>query len=118
MKFIKTSSFDKNIPHPENIRWLKAKIKPNEKTTPEEVQNMVNSVDFLRDKTIIAVCFEAGLRVSELLTLDVKDVSFDDYRAKIKVRGKTGERIVGLKGYKLSDVTKALLFFRFSFSQT
>ncbi len=53
---------------------------------------MIKASDVLRDKTMIAVGFEAGLRASELLTIRVGDLSFDELGARVKVKGKTGEK--------------------------
>lgn len=52
---------------------------------------MIKVSDNLRDRDMLSVGFEAGLRASELLMLDVGEVSFNDIGAKIMVRqGKTG----------------------------
>ena len=48
----------------------------------------------VRDTAIIAVLYESGVRVGELLALRHEDVVFDDFGAKLKVHGKTGWRIV------------------------
>lgn len=45
----------------------------------------------LRDKTILSLLYTAGLRVSELITLKVKDVSFSEPRS-ILVHGKGSKR--------------------------
>jgi integrase/recombinase XerD len=57
---------------------------------------MMKASSKLRDKTMLSVGYEAGLRATELLGMNLYDVSFDGKRAKIRVRGKTGERTVRL----------------------
>jgi site-specific recombinase XerD len=84
------------------LKLLK-KVKENNRVpevlTEEEVFKMVDAASNDRDKAMIAVWYEAGLRVAELATLRIKDVMWqngDDVKAKIKVRGKTGERVIPL----------------------
>ncbi|MCD6494327.1 MAG: tyrosine-type recombinase/integrase [Archaeoglobaceae archaeon] len=60
--------------------------------TEDEVKAMIEAADNLRDKTIIAVIYEAGLRIGELANLQIKDIIWNEMGAKIKVHGKTGER--------------------------
>lgn len=50
----------------------------------------------LRDKALIAVHNEAGTRIGETLTLQIKHVVVDDYGAIIKVDGKTNARPIRL----------------------
>ncbi|CAE6500831.1 MAG: tyrosine-type recombinase/integrase [Candidatus Nitrosotenuis sp.] len=50
----------------------------------------------LRDKALIAVHNEAGTRIGETLTLQIKHVSIDKYGAIIKVDGKTNARPIRL----------------------
>jgi len=100
-KFLYYGNVDKDTPWPELVKWIKKSGKLSEKNMPEfltsrEVQRMIEVADKLRDKVMLAVGYEAGLRASELLGLNVGDVSFDSLGARIRVRGKTGERIVRL----------------------
>ncbi len=58
---------------------------------------MIESATSIRDKAMLSVGFEAGLRPTELLTLNIGSVSFDDRGARLHVeRGKTGSRVVRL----------------------
>ncbi len=101
-KFVRSGNVDKDTPFPEEVRWLKKTMKANEVKKPEfltpaEVEAMISGgADSLRDKAMISVGFEAGLRASELLSLNVGSVAFDGMGAKIRINGKTGERIVRL----------------------
>ncbi|MDE1862099.1 MAG: tyrosine-type recombinase/integrase [Thaumarchaeota archaeon] len=100
-KFVRYGNVDKETPWPDEVRWMHKAIKPNEKRQPEfftssEVEMMIKTACTLRDKAMLAVGFEAGLRATELLLLDIGDVTFDDRGARIRVQGKTGERIVRL----------------------
>ena len=56
---------------------------------------MIKCATRLRDKCMLSVAFERGLRPSELLLLNVGDVTFDAMSARIRVRkSKTGERLL------------------------
>jgi site-specific recombinase XerD len=100
-KFVVYGNVDRDTPFPDSVKWLRKSTKPNERTTPEfltdkEVESMIKVANHLRDKTMLSVGYEAGLRASELLTMSVGDVIFDDLGARIKVKGKTGERTIRL----------------------
>jgi site-specific recombinase XerD len=58
----------------------------------EEILKMIESVEHPRDKAIIAVGYEAGLRIGELAGLRMRNVTWNANGAKIKVHGKKGER--------------------------
>lgn len=83
-----------------SVSWIKRNNKPAYKKKPDfvitqgEVDLLVSSCDNARDKAIFSLLYDTGIRIGELLTLRIKDVSFDDYGMKILVTGKTGPRIV------------------------
>lgn len=62
----------------------------------EQIQVLIENAKNLRDKAMIAVGYEAGLRVAELAGLRIRDVKWMNsggyLRAKISVNGKTGYR--------------------------
>jgi site-specific recombinase XerD len=99
-KFVRSGNTDHETPFPEEVRWLKVRQKANEKKEPEfftptEVESLVKCATRLRDKCMLSVAFERGLRSSELLLLNVGDVTFDAIGARIRVRkSKTGERLL------------------------
>jgi site-specific recombinase XerD/ribosomal protein L40E len=85
--------------YPEEVKWIKTtkkkgEILPEEILTQEEIEKMAKVTDNLRDKAFILTLYESGCRVSELLTLKIKNVDFDDYGAVLIVRGKNGMRRV------------------------
>jgi len=85
---------------PDEIRWLRPRIKsethklPEELLTEDEVFALANAADNPRDKAIILVLYETGCRIGELLSLKMKNVIFDQYGAILRVTGKTGDRRV------------------------
>ena len=87
--------------YPQSIKWLKLKdpknsILPEELLTEEEVIKVVDAAKYLRDKTFIYAMYESGCRIGELLTLQIKNVSFGEHVTSLVVAGKTGQRRVPL----------------------
>lgn len=85
--------------YPEEVKWIKTmangkRLLPESILTEEEVKKMVESAATLRDKAFILVLYESGCRIGELLTLRIKDLSFDEYGGVLFVSGKTGDRRV------------------------
>lgn len=85
--------------YPPEVRWIKCKLTqrykmPEELITEEEVQQLANAADKPRDKAFIQCLYETGCRIGELLTLQLKNVTFDEHGAILRVTGKTGDRRV------------------------
>ncbi|MBN2379074.1 tyrosine-type recombinase/integrase [candidate division WOR-3 bacterium] len=69
--------------------------------------NMADDPDLLRDRAIVELLYDEGLRISELAGLDVPNIDFA--RGEIKVFGKgSKERIVPL-GSRASDAVKSYI---------
>ncbi len=69
---------------------------PEELLTVEEVNRMINAARSLRDKALVAVLYESGCRIGEIVTLQKRHIRFDEYGAVLVVNGKTGMRRVRL----------------------
>ena len=67
---------------------------PEELLSEDEVLRMAEAAINPRDKTLILILYETGCRVGELLSLQMRNVSFDQYGAVLRVTGKTGDRRV------------------------
>ena len=97
-KYVREGHTDKDTPYPEEVRWMKKDIKLHEKKDPlyfrdDEVEAMIKAANNDRDKAIIAVEAELGLRPGELLGMLVGWVTVDDAGAVVNVgKGKTGPR--------------------------
>lgn len=76
----------------------KTKLISNQKSeeviTQQEVRDMAAQARNRRDRFLVSVLFDSGCRISELLTLKIKDVVQDKYSLILHVTGKTGERRV------------------------
>ena len=85
---------------PEEVGWLKVGVKgwrrlmPEEILTEEEVWRLVGAAGNPRDRALVAVLYESGCRIGELLSLRIRHVGFDGYGAVLLVDGKTGRRRV------------------------
>lgn len=85
--------------YPKAVEWAKPRARrrlPRMLLTREEVEGMAEAASSPRDRAIVLVLYESGVRAGELLSLRVGDVSFDRYGAVIVVSGKTGERRIRL----------------------
>jgi len=86
--------------YPEEVKWIKTTVKhydrklPEDLLTQEEVKKLAEAADNIRDKAFILALYESGCRIGELLSLKIKNVSFDNYGAVIILKGKTGGRRV------------------------
>ncbi|RLE75061.1 MAG: hypothetical protein DRJ56_06350, partial [Thermoprotei archaeon] len=62
---------------------------------PEELEALLGACRSSRDKAILAILAEVGLRIGELLSLRLRDVeALPDGTYRLRVRGKTGLRTV------------------------
>lgn len=89
--------------YPDKVEWISTTIKKNKNEDPdiltkEEVKKLIKTASSVRNKALISFLYESGARVGELLNIKIKDIEFDDYGAKVKLFGKTGERKVRLVG--------------------
>ncbi len=92
--------------YPERVEWLKIKTpnidKANAKRlkdllTDADVKLMVENANNLRDKSMIIVLYESGVRFGELIEMDINSIKFDEYGCIVDLFGKTaGQRTVRL----------------------
>lgn len=84
--------------YPKAIAWLKtgmgkkAKMLPEDILSEDEVLKMIETANSARDKAIIALLFDSGIRIGELLSMRKKDIELNTEPAHITVKGKTGMR--------------------------
>lgn len=84
------------------VSWIKSSPKnikrmlPQEILTPDEIVKMIECAKNNRDKALISSLYESGCRIGELMTLKLKNVTFDKYGVIFIVNGKTGVRRVRL----------------------
>lgn len=76
LKFIFSEVLNKDIPPALNIRFRKEEKIPVV-LSESEVARILNSVKNLKHKAILMTIYSSGIRLNELLTLQVKDIDFD-----------------------------------------
>lgn len=85
--------FYKWLGFPETVKTIKYNKNPTKRHKPdyiitqEQVDLLVTACDNARDKAIISLLYDSGVRIGELLKLKIGDVEFDEYGMKIKVTG-------------------------------
>jgi integrase len=89
----------KNEIYPEEVRWISVRVRdkyklPEELLTEEEIKKMIEGCSDARDRALVHILYETGCRIGEILTLQIKNIKFDDFGAVILVNGKTGPRRV------------------------
>jgi integrase len=86
--------------YPDLVKWIKLGSKvnndklPEDLLTEEEVLKLIEATPHPRDKALIALLWDGGLRIGEVGTLRLKNVTFDNYGGVLIVRGKKGMRRV------------------------
>jgi site-specific recombinase XerD len=82
------------------ISWIKTSVKsknlklPEDMLTEQDALLLISNASNKRDRAIIAMLWDLGARIGEILTLRVKDLTFDDIGLIIHLNGKTGPRRV------------------------
>lgn len=88
--------------YPPEVRWIKTTVKNNHNLlreallTEDEVSSLVKAAEWSRDKALVSMLYDFGGRVGEILSLQRKNVTFDEHGAVVVVDGKTGQRRVRL----------------------
>lgn len=80
----------------EHVKTIKGKVNeklPDDMITKQELEAMLKNCSHPRDAAIIALLYDSGCRIGELLSMRVRDVEFDEQGAIVTFpRGKTGWR--------------------------
>ena len=86
--------------YPKQVAWIKTSSSKADHTLPEDIMNeddilkMLKTTSNVRDQALIALLFDSGIRIGELLNMKLKDVNLKSEPAHIKVTGKTGSRMI------------------------
>ena len=84
--------------YPKEVAWIKTTGKRSERVLPEDllseddVLRMLKAARQARDKAVIALLYDSGIRMGELFSIRKKDVNLESTPAHITVKGKTGPR--------------------------
>lgn len=91
-----------NGEYPDTVKWIKTtrkrsnRILPKNILTEEDIQKLLNTAKNTRDKAIIAILWETGARIGELIDLKIGDLEDHKHGKKITIKGKTGPRRIPL----------------------
>ena len=55
---------------------------------------MLNACNTLRDRAVVAMLYDTGARIGELMSIKLSDISFDTDPIRVTLDGKTGARSV------------------------
>ena len=65
--------------------------------TPEDILKMIQKAQKPRDKCLISLLYETGARIGEIANIRLSDIGFNKEYATLKLRGKTGERVIPIR---------------------
>jgi site-specific recombinase XerD len=90
----------RNKSNPQEVSWIKIgngvrnhKL-PEELLTEKDVEKLIKAARDVQIKALVAVLWEGGFRVGELLSLRIKHVELEERLGRLVVDGKTGMRRV------------------------
>jgi len=79
--------------YPENVRWIKLKtikgdreLSPEDLPTTEEVKRMIECTENPRDRALLALLAESGVRCGEASTILLKDISWTERGFTLTIR--------------------------------
>jgi site-specific recombinase XerD len=84
--------------YPVEVKWIRTTLKdrhsflPEELLTEDDVLTLVKKAECSRDRALVSMLYDSGGRVGEILSLQRKNVAFDEHGAVVVVEGKTGQR--------------------------
>lgn len=99
LKFFFKEMFMDGLGYPKCVLWLKLnqgrnKLMPSDILNQEEVLRMIDCATSSRDKALIALGFDSGIRSGELCSMKKKDIDLTSDPAHVVIDGKTGIRQV------------------------
>ena len=78
------------------VRRPTPEMRGGEVIRAEDVVQLISACDSQRDRALVAMLWETGARLSEIINLNIGHIEFDRYGAKALVSGKTGQRPIRL----------------------
>ena len=100
--------------YPDVVDWIRTttvkKSHEDYKLISKDIlKKLCDNCLYLRDKCIILVLYDAGMRISELANLKLKSITWDEYGAKILIRGgKEGGKSQEDREIRLTDSVPVL----------
>jgi len=84
--------------YPKEVSWLKTGVSknrqklPEELLSPQEVNDMIVAANNSRDRALIALLYESGCRIGEILSLKIKQVQLHAHGYQITVKSQKKPR--------------------------
>lgn len=84
--------------YPEEVKWISTHLTenhhklPEELLTDEDIASIIRHTKNIRDRALLASLAESGCRIGEIGSMSIKHISFEEYGARLTVKGKTGMR--------------------------
>ena len=84
--------------YPLEVKWIKTTGKNNHNLLPEdllteaEITALIKAAAWSRDRAFVALTYDTGGRIGEVLSLQRKNIQFDKHGATALLEGKTGQR--------------------------
>lgn len=88
--------------YPECVEWISTTMGHAGRKLPEDILNeadvkkLLEHCDNIRNKALVALLWDSGCRIGEVLNIKIKNISFDKYGGVVTVDGKSGSRRVRL----------------------
>jgi len=114
----KGKQMQKTIKYPECVQWMStvrnSKELPIESIlTEKQIKKLLNSCKDVREQTILVSLLDGGLRVSELISLKIKNVGFDKQLGAFFILPKKAEGLkTGSRKIQLFLIPSATLYIR------
>lgn len=84
--------------YPSEVRWIKSsgnntkRILPQNLLDEKDIIKMISATSSFRNKAIISLLYDSGIRIGELINIYKKDINLEGKIGYINVNGKTGMR--------------------------
>lgn len=88
--------------YPKCVDWISTTLKKSNDKLPknvlveDDIQDLIEAAENPRDKALIAMLWETGARIGELIDLEIGDLEDFRHGKKVVINGKTGPRRVPL----------------------
>lgn len=88
--------------YPATVSWIRTTIREQDRLLPEDVLNeddvlkLINGAEGPRNKALIALLWDSGARIGEVLNIRLKHLQFDQHGGTVMLSGKTGSRKIRL----------------------
>ena len=102
IQYAKHGCCDKDTPYPPEVSWIKlgsirddnTRITPENLLTIEDVKAMLRAAKHPMHKALISLAYETSARPEELLTMEIKNINFENECCMVTMKGKTGLKTI------------------------